>query len=78
MPPSSTSTRVDDGALVGHEVGRGDLGGGGRDARGFLLDLEQDRVLVGDLRRDLQDVADFLALDGLERVDRAAGCRPCW
>ena len=30
---------------------------------------------LGDLRRDLEDDADFLALDGLERIDRAAAGR---
>ena len=55
-----------DGALVGDEIdglrARGERGG-------FLLDLEDHGGALADLRRDLEDDADFLALDGLEGVD---------
>ena len=62
-----------DRALVGDEVDR--AGRVRRDVRGFLLDLEDDGVAFADLRRDLEDVADFLALDRLERIHAAApGC----
>ena len=66
-----------DRALVGDQVDRAAAGAG--EARALLLDLQHHRVALVDLRRDLQDRADFLALDGLERVDRCrCCCRRCW
>ena len=58
-----------DRALVGDQVDRALRAL--RDAGVFLLDLEHHRVAFVDLRRDLEDRADFLALDGLERIDLA-------
>ena len=53
-----------DGALVGRDVDRAGELRAGREL--FLLDLEQDRVALADVRGDLEDRADLLALDGLE------------
>ena len=77
MPPSSISTLV---VMVRLLVTRSTaLSRLRRDARALLRDLEHHRrAFRGDLRRDLQDGADFLALDGLERVHRPAGGRRCW
>ena len=61
-----------DGALVRDQVGRADLLRARREVRGLLRDLERDRVALVDLRRDLEDVADFLARDRLEGVIYAA------
>src|SRR6185503_3067356 len=65
-----------DCALVGDQVDRALRAL--RDAGVFLLDLEHHRVAFVDLRRDLEDRADFLALNRLERIDlslRVRGAR---
>ena len=60
------STLVLIGALVGDEAVR--VAGGAGAARALLLDLELHAAAFVDLRRDLEDRADFLALDGRERI----------
>src|SRR6185312_8625096 len=62
-----------DGTFVGRDVGRiGDLGAGGGV---FLLDLELHRIAFVDVRRDLEDGAHFLALNGLEGAGGAGDAR---
>src|SRR5438874_8201333 len=62
--------RGGDRALVGDQVDR--TGGLLTDARALDRDLEHERgALGGDGRRDLENGADLLALNGLERIDAA-------
>ena len=72
MPPSSMSTLVLIGALVGDEaVGIARVAG---ERRALELDLElHQRAAFVDLRRDLEDGADFLALHRREGIHVAVG-----
>jgi hypothetical protein len=75
MPPSSTSTLVSIARLL---VIRPSLDNtdSACDAAHLLEDHHLDGAVLADLRLDPQRQADVLALDGLERIDRAA-CRSC-
>ena len=73
MPPSSTSTFV---LIVRLFVTRSTAPGGAlRHAGRLLFDLQYHRVAFVDLRRDLQDLAHFLALNRLEWIDVAVVAR---
>ena len=70
MPPSSTSTLVRDRALVGDQVGRATCCELAATLEASCSILSSTASAFVDLRRDLEDGADFLALDGLERIYR--------
>ena len=68
-PPSSTSTVV---VIVRLLVIRSTAPAcPGETLESSCSILSMHRVAFVDLRRDLEDRADFLALDGLERIDLA-------
>ena len=72
------STLVLIGALVGDQAAGVARRAG--ELRALQLDLElHERAAFVDLRRDLEDRADFLALHGREGIDLAVGAAGrCW